>query len=125
MSEHLDRYMEGWTKGDVEMVLSACAKDYVYDDPIDGRFTKADIGTYVGSLPEGGLKLTEVASEETGGLETTWFWWSLKAPAGSAVVSSEGAALTKVGRDGVHLTKVTYYAHPQITLAASKAETSA
>lgn len=115
MSEHFDRYMEGWVKGDVEMVLSACAEDFVFDDPIDGRFTKADIGAYLESLPEGALEVTEVVSEEIGSLETAWCWYSLKAPAGSAVMSQEGAAVAKVGRDGVHSQKVTYYARePQI-----------
>ena len=39
MSEHLDAYKEGWRRGDAEMVLRAVADDFVYDDPIDGRFT--------------------------------------------------------------------------------------
>jgi hypothetical protein len=36
--------------------------------------------------------------------------WSLEAPTGATVVSQEGAALAKVGPDGVHSQKVTYYA---------------
>ena len=50
MSEHFDRYVEGWTSGDVEMLLSACAKDFVFDDAIDGRFTKAEFPAYFDSL---------------------------------------------------------------------------
>ena len=116
MSEHFDRYVEGWTKGDVELLLSACAEDFVYDDPIDGRCTKAEIGAYVKSLP-GAIEWTEEVAQEIGGVETVWGWWKMQ--------DQQGAALHKVGRDGVHLTKATYYASPQITLAASKAETSA
>ena len=82
MSEHFDRYMEGWTKGDVEMLLSACAEDFVFDDAIDGRFTKAELPAYFESLAEGVLKITDVVTEEIGGLETAWCWWSLEAPAG-------------------------------------------
>jgi hypothetical protein len=123
MSELLDRYMEGWTKGDAEMLLGACAEDYVYDDPIDGRFTKADIGAYLESLPEGSLEFADVVSGEIGGLETAWCWYRLNAPTGSAVVSQEGAAVTKVGPDGVHSSKVTYYERePQIVRGATEAE---
>jgi hypothetical protein len=120
MSEQFDRYMEGWVKGDVKMVLSACADDFVFDDPIDGRFTKADVGVYLESLPEGALEVTDVVTEEAGGVETAWCWYNLEAPTGSAVVSQEGAAVAKVGRDGVHSQRVTYYARePQIVPAAS------
>jgi hypothetical protein len=129
MSEHFERFKEGWIKGDPEMVLSACADDYVYDDPLYGRFTKADFGAYLESLPKDALaafEFTEMVSEEIGGLEKTWFWYSFKAPAGAALVSQEGAALFKVGRDGVHSTKVTYYAHePYIVPGKTSVETSA
>jgi SnoaL-like domain len=110
MSEHFDRYMEGWTKGDVEMILSACADDFVFDDPIDGRFTKAEFPAYFESLREGVLEITDVVAEEIGGLETAWCWYSLKPQPGAALVSQAGAALAKVGRDGVHYQKVAYYA---------------
>lgn len=110
MSEHFDRYMEGWTKGDVEMLLSACAEDFVFDDAIDGRFTKAELPAYFESLREGVVKVTDVVTEEIGGLETAWCWWSLEAPPGATLVSQEGAALAKVGRDGMHSQKVTYFA---------------
>jgi hypothetical protein len=51
MSAHFDRYMEGWAKGDVEMLLSACAEDFVFDDAIDGRFTKDEFPAYFESWP--------------------------------------------------------------------------
>jgi hypothetical protein len=102
MSECFDRYKEGWLKGDPDMVLGACAEDFVYDDPIDGRFTIAEMRAYLQSVPEGAVKVTEVVSEEHDGLETVWCWW--------AMGDQEGAALAKVGRHGVHWQKVTYYA---------------
>jgi len=116
MSELWERYIQGWVTGDVQMLLSACAEDFVYDDPIDGRCTKADIGAYVESL-HGTVEWTEEVAQEVGGVETVWGWWKIQ--------DMQGAAMHKVGRDGVHLTKATYYAHPQITLAASKGETAA
>jgi hypothetical protein len=110
MSAHFDRYMEGWVKGDVEMLLSACAEDFVFDDAIDGRFTKAELPAYFESLAEGVLNVTDIVTEEIEGLETAWCWWKLEAPSGAIVVSQEGAALAKVGRDGVLSQKVTYWA---------------
>lgn len=118
MSEHFDRYIEGWIKGDLEMVLSACADDFVFDDPIDGRMTKAEFPAYFETQSEGVLKVTDVVVEEIGGLEKAWCWWAWR--------DQEGAALAKVGRDGVHSQKVTYYARePQIVPGKSRAETSA
>ena len=115
MSEHFDRYMEGWTKGDIELLLSACAEDFVLDDAIDGPFTKAELPAYFETLGEGVLKITDVVTEEIGDVETAWCWWRLEAPTGATLVSQEGAALARVGRDGVHWQKVTYYApEPQI-----------
>ena len=50
MSEHLDMYLEGFRKGDAEMILRALADDFVYDDPVGGRFTKAEFAAYLGEL---------------------------------------------------------------------------
>ncbi|MCJ7712588.1 MAG: nuclear transport factor 2 family protein [Chloroflexi bacterium] len=110
MSEHFDRFMEGWATGNVELLLSACTDDFVFDDAIDGRFTRAEFPAYFESLGEGVLTITDVVTEEIGGLVTAWCWWRLEAPAGTTLVSQEGAALAKVGRDGVHSQRVTYYA---------------
>lgn len=115
MSELWDRYRDGWLEGDPEVLLSACAEDFLYDDPIDGRFTKAEIGDYAKSVP-GAIEWTMEVAREVGGVETVWGWWRTQ--------DQQGAALAEVGPDGVHWQKATYYAHPQITLAASKAETS-
>jgi len=48
MSTFLDMYLEGFRKGDAEMILRALADDFVYDDPVDGRFTKAEFAAYLG-----------------------------------------------------------------------------
>jgi hypothetical protein len=47
MSENLDAFLEGWKRGDAEMILRAVADDFVYDDPIDGRFTKQEFASYL------------------------------------------------------------------------------
>ena len=57
-------------------------------------------------------------STELGGLEARWGWYRQG--------SVEGAFLHKAGPDGVHSTKITYYAPaPQNVPGASGTETSA
>ena len=115
MSEHFDRYMEGWTKGDIELLLSACAEDFVLDDAIDGRFTKVELPAYFETLGEGVLKITDVVTEETGDLETAWCWWSPRGADRRRPGVAGRRRPGQVGRDGVHWQKVTYYARePQI-----------
>lgn len=110
MNEHFEVYKEGWIKGDLEAVLSACAEDFVYDDPIDGRMDKAQFGAYFRDLTEGGLVVTEVIGEKTGDDEMVWCWWSSD--------NWEGAALAKVGPQGLHWQKITYYAREPNMVAA-------
>jgi len=114
MSEHLDRYREGWVKGDLEMIVSACAEDFVLDDPVFGRFTKAEYRAYFEAQPEVVPEFTEIVTGEIGGLEAQWGWYKQ--------ASLEGAFLNKAGPEGVHSTKITYYAPaPQGVPGASKA----
>lgn len=117
MSEHLDRYLEGWVKGDLEMIVSACADDFVLDDPQYGRFTKAEYRDYFEVQPEV-VELGEIVTGEIGGRETQWGWWKQG--------SFEGGFLNKAAPDGVHSTRVTYYVRePQFVPGASRTETSA
>ena len=37
----VEEYLQGWMTDDLDMVQDACAEDFVYDDPYDGRITKA------------------------------------------------------------------------------------
>ena len=77
MNEHLDRYMEGWLKGDLAMIVSACAEDFVMDDPGYGRFTKAEFGAYYEMQPEAVFECGEMVTEEIGGQTTQWGSWKL------------------------------------------------
>jgi hypothetical protein len=47
--DYLTAYCEGWSKGDADMIRSAVADDYVWDDPEAGRVSKDGLGTF---LPE-------------------------------------------------------------------------
>jgi hypothetical protein len=81
MSQHLERYKEGWRTDNVEMILQAVADDFVYDDPVDVRFAKADFGAYLKRLSAGDeaigvdetfeIHTDEVLPEENGE-ETAW-----------------------------------------------------
>jgi len=117
MSEHLDAYKEGWRRGDAEMVLRAVADDFVYDDPIDGRFTKTEFGAYLKELfasdearsgatgGEGFETITESVTQEKDGEVTAWAWWKTQ--------TQEGAGLMKAGPDGVRLERLAYYTRPE------------
>jgi hypothetical protein len=102
MSAQLDTYLEGWRKGDPDMIVSACADDFVIDDPFEGRFTKDEFGSYFAVQPEGAVEFSDVVTEEADGRQTQWGWWSQ--------ASQTGSFMNKADRDGVHLTRVTYYA---------------
>jgi len=110
MSAHFDTYKNGWSQGDLDMILSACADDFVLDDPIDGTITKAEFPDYFKT--QAAVEVTEVVTEESEGIETAWCWWKTS--------KQEGAALAKVGPDGVHWQRVTYFARePLISRAQS------
>jgi hypothetical protein len=110
VAKHTDLLLEGWRKGDAQMILSAIADDFVYEDPVDGRFTRAEFEVYLkeilgtGSAPEGFEAITDVVTVEKDGEEMTWGWWkTLTEPV------QEGAGLVKARPDGVYLERVTYF----------------
>jgi hypothetical protein len=112
MGRHVDLWLEGWRKGDAQMVLGAVSDDFVHEDPADGRFTKAEFAAYLDELfasevtPDGFETITDVVRSEADGEETVWGWWKTLA------TPQEGAGLVKARADGVYLERVTYYAAP-------------
>ena len=117
MGRHVDLWLEGWRKGDAQMVLSAVTDDFVYEDAVDGRFAKAEFAAYLEELfaaestPEGFETITDVVRCEKDGEETTWGWWKTLAD------SQEGAGLVKARPDGVYFERVAYYVRPGATEA--------
>lgn len=116
MSEHLDAYKEGWRRADPDMILQALADDFVYDDPIEGRFTKADFGAYLratfatetssGGIDDEGFEtVSESVTQETDGEVTAWNWF--------VTSDGEGAALVKARPDGVYLERLAYYSRSE------------
>jgi hypothetical protein len=113
MGRHTDLWLEGWRRGDAEMILSAVTDDFVHDDPVNGRFTKTEFAAYLeelfatGRTPGGYEAIIDVVTLEEDGEETTWGWWrTLGAP-------FEGAGLVKARPDGVYLERVAYYVTPE------------
>ena len=46
----LEMWLMGWRAGDAEMILHSVADDFVYDDPVDGRFGKAEFAVYLDKM---------------------------------------------------------------------------
>ncbi len=112
MGRHIDLWLEGWRKGDAQMILSAVTDDFVHEDAQDGRFTKDEFATYLERLfatestPVGFETITDVVTFEKDGEETTWGWWRTLA------TPLEGAGLVKARPDGVYSERVAYFAMP-------------
>lgn len=114
-SEHLGTYAEGWTKGDAGLILKAAADIFTFDDPNAGVIPKNEFEAYLeglketvaslreGTLPEPFMELSEVVTEEKGGVLTAWCWWSVP---GTPI---KGSGLIKVGSEGVESEMITYY----------------
>lgn len=114
MGRHMDLWLEGWRRGDAAMVMSSVTDDFVHDDPIDGRFTRAEFAAYVEELfategtPEGYEAITDVVTVGKDGVETTWGWWTTL---GEPV---EGVGMVKARADGVFLERVAYYTRLEV-----------
>ena len=110
MGKYTDLLLEGWRKGDAQLILSAITDDFVYEDPVDGRFTRREFEAYLsemleaGSPPGGFEAITDVVTVEKDGEETTWGWWKTQTDP-----VQEGAGLVKARPDGVYLERVTYF----------------
>jgi hypothetical protein len=113
--EHLGTYAKGWTDGNAEMILKAVSVDYTFDDPNSGVIRKQDFARYLtelkdtvqrlrgGSLPTPFMELSEVLTQESGGVLTAWCWWVIP---GTAI---KGSGLIKVGAAGVRSEVIAYY----------------
>jgi hypothetical protein len=117
LHDWLDTFLDGWRRGDADLILRSLADDFIYDDPVDGRFEKAGFAMYLHEMLGSGEALvpapggaafediTDVATHEEDGELTAWGWWR--------TASEEGAGLVKVGSGGVRLEKTAYYSLPE------------
>lgn len=100
---------------DVELVLSALADGFVFDDPaLAEPVTKSTMAGYMASWSERTKALTgawryenahEVV-EDRDGVLLRWKWWRFT---GTAI---QGSALTKTTDDGMVFERIAYYTTP-------------
>lgn len=120
VSGQVDTWLENWNMDDVDAVLSACADDFVYDDPYDGRMGKEEFAEYFRAFPDGDWLGSDYAMQEADGQEIHWFWWAWK-PKGASEWTIEGCSLTKAGPDGIHSSRQAYYKGAGFRAAAKAA----
>lgn len=48
--DYLNQYAEGWTKGDVQIIVGSLADSYRFDDPNAGEITKQGLPEYLASM---------------------------------------------------------------------------
>jgi hypothetical protein len=107
---YAESYMQGWATGDLDMIQGACAEDCVFDDPYDGRITKAQFPEYWETHPgdiEGGFSDSVV--QEADGIETAWAWWHWAPKGGTEEETQMGSVLMKADADGLHSVRLAYY----------------
>ena len=114
-ADHLGAYAQGWTRGDAETILRATAGDYTFDDPNAGVISRAAFPGYLdelrktvaslcgGQAPDPFMELTEVVTQEAGGVLTAWCWWSVPG------TELKGSGLIKADATGVRSEVITYY----------------
>ena len=114
-ADHLGAYAGGWTNGDPAAILAATADGYVFDDPNAGAIAKGDFAAYFAELKEmldtirgdtaqqTFIDLTEIATNDEGGVLTAWCWWSFPG------TDIQGSGLLKVSDDGVVSERIAYY----------------
>jgi hypothetical protein len=113
--DHLNAYIDGWKSMDVEMVLSALADGFVFDDPaLPSPVTKASIANYMASWEERINALSgawayensdEVIDDQDGVL-LRWKWWRFT---GTHI---QGSAVTKTTDKGMIYERLAYFAAP-------------
>ena len=112
--EHLERYAEGWSKGDVDVILQTVTDTYVFDDPHAGRIAKSDFREYFAELKKTVASLrgdaetqfmefSEQIGTEEAGVVTAWCWWGVPG------TSLEGSRIIKVWPQGVVSERIAYY----------------
>ena len=112
--DHLGQYAEGWTKGDAQIILGSLAENYQLDDPNAGAINKQGFADYLagmkqvvegirGKTDDPLLDLTEIVTQEEGGILTAWAWWTVP---GTPI---QGSGLIKVGDQGVISERLCYY----------------
>ena len=109
----LDRYLEGWAKGNLEEILAAVAPDYCFRDPLIGTFSRRSLHEYFDTLMNrlgriGPIKPGDMAFELRGPMAELsrgpgiWFWRE------ASWIGLTGVTQIEVGEQGVLVECVAY-----------------
>ena len=113
-TDHLNRYAEGWIKGDAGIIVSSLDDAYQLDDPNAGKISKQAFSEYLagfwqqvegirGKVDQPLLEVSELLTQEAEGTLTAWVWWLVPG------TDIQGSGLIKVGDRGVLSERLTYY----------------
>lgn len=109
------QYIQGWNTMNAELLVSAVADDFVFDDPAEpAPVTKADLADYMPCWPrkaaalgaEFDFEITDKVVRDEEGVLMEWYWWKL---IGTDV---EGSAVIKTTDDGVESERFAYFRSP-------------
>jgi hypothetical protein len=115
MSKRLElreRYIQGWYQLDAELLLSATAMDFIFDDPLEPEpVNRAMLTAYMHRWERrmralGGDNqwvLTHQTRQDRDGILIYWEWWEVSG------TSLQGAAVVLTGDAGVLLERITYF----------------
>ena len=112
--DYLNQYAEGWTKGDVQIIVGSLADSYQLDDPNAGMINKHAFAESLagmwqmvegirGKTSDPLLEVTEVVTQDEQGVLTAWLWWVVP---GTPI---QGSGLIKVGDHGVISERLCYF----------------
>lgn len=107
-----ERYMEGWYRMDLELLLETTSAEFIFDDPVEPQpVTRVTLKDYMlrwdhRTRSAGGNNqwvLTHATRNDIDGVLIDWEWWQ--------VVGTElqGAAIVLTGDSGVSLERITYF----------------
>ena len=114
VSDHLNRYAEGWTKGDSSIIIGSLDDSFHLDDPNSGVIPKAAFGEYLaafksqvdsirGQSMAPFMEISEVVIQAEGDNLTAWAWWAVPE------TPIQGGGLIKAGPNGVLSESLTFY----------------
>ena len=113
-TDHLNRYAEGWIKGDAGIIVSSLDDKYELDDPNAGKISKQAFSEYMasfwqqveairGKVDQPLLEVSELLTQEVEGTLTAWVWWLVPG------TDIQGSGLIKVGDRGVLSERLAFY----------------
>ena len=107
-----ERYIQGWYQLDAELLLSATAPEFTFDDPAEPEpVTRNMIAGYMQRWDKraraaGGTnqwRLTHESRNDRDGILTDWEWWEVIG------TDLQGAAIVLTNDDGVLLERIAYF----------------